>query len=137
MRSRTSSPETLEPLSPACDIYLPSVRDVADDIFLLRYLPDDLKAFVRASFVQAPFETGDVLVAEGDPAEAFCLITEGRARVSRRGEDGTEVPLGQLGPGDETAQHVRRRATVEPLQHPQRVVRELERIGPAVREHDG
>jgi ATP-binding cassette subfamily B protein len=88
-----------------------------DDLFLLRYLPADLKAFVRGSLAEGAYAPGDVLVAEGDPAEAFFTIVEGSARASRRGEDGTEVTLGQLGPGDsfgETAlvDDMRRTATI-------------------------
>ena len=76
------------------------MADAPDDLFLLRYLPGDIRGLVRESFVEASFEPGALLFAEGDPVEAFHVLTAGRARVSRRGEDGTEVSLGALGPGD-------------------------------------
>ncbi|MSP63129.1 MAG: Crp/Fnr family transcriptional regulator [Myxococcales bacterium] len=43
---------------------------------------------------------GAVLVAESDPGDAMFLIHQGKARVTLLGENGRELILSQLGPGD-------------------------------------
>jgi CRP/FNR family cyclic AMP-dependent transcriptional regulator len=44
---------------------------------------------------EADYVTGDDLVRQGDPGEAFIIIVSGRARVNRDGKT-----LRELGPGD-------------------------------------
>ena len=46
------------------------------------------------------FEFGDTIVQQGDPADAYFVIADGRARVLTVGTDGNEVPLDVLSPGD-------------------------------------
>src|SRR5581483_4465404 len=59
---------------------------------------------------------GSVLVREGEPADAFYLLVDGTARVLKL-ENGSEVPLNVLHPGDSFGEialleHGVRRATV-------------------------
>ena len=46
------------------------------------------------------FDFGDVIVRQGEPADSFYILTRGRARALKTKEDGEEIPLGALKPGD-------------------------------------
>src|SRR5205823_13629205 len=46
------------------------------------------------------FPFGEVIVREGEPADAFYLLVSGTARVVKRGESGDEVALNVLHGGD-------------------------------------
>jgi peroxiredoxin (alkyl hydroperoxide reductase subunit C) len=42
---------------------------------------------------------GETILAEGDPADRFFVITKGEVAISRRGSAGTEIKLARLGTG--------------------------------------
>jgi peroxiredoxin (alkyl hydroperoxide reductase subunit C) len=42
---------------------------------------------------------GETIVAEGDPADRFFVITKGEVAISRRGSEGEEIQLARLGTG--------------------------------------
>jgi putative ABC transport system ATP-binding protein len=42
---------------------------------------------------------GETIVAEGDPADRFFVITKGEVAISRRGSEGEEIQLARLGRG--------------------------------------
>jgi ATP-binding cassette subfamily B protein len=93
-------------------------------IELLELMPPDVRRLVEASFTRAAFGFGEVIVAEGDEAEALFVIESGTARVVKEGDHGEEVPLNVLHPGDSFGERAlqpggRRTATVRassPLQ---------------------
>jgi ATP-binding cassette subfamily B protein len=60
----------------------------------------DARQLVEDSFVSVSYPFGSVIVREGDPADAFCVLVAGTARVVTHGERGEEVSLNKLGPGD-------------------------------------
>jgi ABC-type bacteriocin/lantibiotic exporter with double-glycine peptidase domain/CRP-like cAMP-binding protein len=66
---------------------------------LLNGLPEAVGELVIESFVQATFALGEDIVRQGDPADGFYVLARGHARAIRE-ENGAEVPLGMLGPGD-------------------------------------
>lgn len=66
----------------------------------LQFLPPEAYERVRALFHAATYDFGDVIVRQGDPADAFYVLVAGRARVLRSGADGRELSLGVLRPGD-------------------------------------
>ena len=70
-----------------------------DSLPLLAFLAPEVRELVAASFVPVSFPYGAVVFAEGDAGDALYVITSGRARVLKAGEDG-EVSLNALGPGD-------------------------------------
>ena len=45
------------------------------------------------------FAAGDIIVAEGDPADRFYVIARGEVAISRRSPDGEEIKLASLGRG--------------------------------------
>ena len=90
---------------------------VLDDLPILRFLPDDVRALVVRQFVAASFPFGGVIVSEGDATDALFVLVSGRARVIKRAENGDEIPLNTLRAGDsfgevELLDGARRPATV-------------------------
>ena len=69
-------------------------------IVLLELMPADVRRLVEASFTPVRFGFGEVIVAEGDEADALFVITSGTARVVKAGDHGEEVPLNILHAGD-------------------------------------
>jgi ABC-type bacteriocin/lantibiotic exporter with double-glycine peptidase domain len=79
-------------------------------IALLQLMPADVRRLVEASFTHVQFGFGDVIVAEGDEADAFFVIESGTARAIKAGDHGEEVPLNVLRSGDTFGE----RALLEP-----------------------
>ncbi len=52
------------------------------------------------SFVPVSFAFGTPIIREGEPADAFYVLTSGRARVLKQAETGEELSLNVLRPGD-------------------------------------
>lgn len=50
--------------------------------------------------VELPVDAGTTIIREGDPADRFYLIKEGRFAVTQAGDDGTTRTLRELGPAD-------------------------------------
>jgi ABC-type bacteriocin/lantibiotic exporter with double-glycine peptidase domain/CRP-like cAMP-binding protein len=71
-----------------------------NELPLLSVLPEEVRALVEAAFVTVELEFGDTVMRQGDEADGYYAIVEGSARVLVRGEDGHEVSLNALGPGD-------------------------------------
>jgi HlyB family type I secretion system ABC transporter len=73
---------------------------ILQDLPLLAFLPEEVRAFVVESLVPVSFRFGTVIVREGDPADAFYVLVEGRARILKQGDNGEEIPLAVLRAGD-------------------------------------
>lgn len=67
----------------------------------LRLLAEEHFVRVAALFHDVQFEYGDVIVREGEEADALFVLTSGRARVVRGAGSGDEIVLGSLRPGSE------------------------------------
>jgi ATP-binding cassette subfamily B protein len=76
-----------------------SIR-VLDELPAFRAMPEDVRRVVGEAFEPVAFDFGQVIVREGDPADAFYVIVSGPARVLKRAENGEEVPLNLLGRGE-------------------------------------
>jgi len=76
-------------------------REVLERSALLRFVPPDRRAELINRFDEQRFAFGEVIIRQGDDADAFYVITSGRARVVKKTEDGTELPLNMLKAGDE------------------------------------
>jgi len=68
---------------------------------LLRFLSEDHYQRLRGLLREERFEFGDLIVKQGDEADAFYLVTSGRARVVKEVENAEEIVLATLRPGDE------------------------------------
>ena len=67
------------------------------------------------------FAAGDIIVAEGDPADRFYVIAHGEVTISRRSPEGDEMKLATLGRGQFFGEvgilaDTRRTATVRALE---------------------
>jgi ABC-type bacteriocin/lantibiotic exporter with double-glycine peptidase domain/CRP-like cAMP-binding protein len=106
---------------------------------LLNGLPPSVRELVIESFAEATFALGEDIVRQGDSPDGFYVLTAGRARAIRE-ENGAEVPLGMLGPGDSFGEsglleHAPRRASVR-AEGPVTVLRlEPALFGAIVRRH--
>ena len=79
---------------------IPSAPVELRRIELLELMPSDVRRLVEASFSRVSFAFGEVIVAEGDAADALYVIESGTARVIKAGNQGEEVPLNVLRAGD-------------------------------------
>ena len=73
---------------------------ILDDLPILRFLPDEARARVVQRFVPVSFPFGGILSSEGEVADAIYVLVSGRARVVKRADADTEVPLNMLHAGD-------------------------------------
>jgi ATP-binding cassette subfamily B protein len=71
-----------------------------DEMPLMTLLPPDLKKLVADCFVPARFGFGGEIVREGEEADAVYVLTEGRARMVKRGANGEEIALNVIKPGE-------------------------------------
>lgn len=78
----------------------PEQRAILEKLPILSFLPPDARSLVVNSFVPVSFSFGNVIVREGERADAFLVLVSGKARVVKAGEGGQEVSLNVLKPGD-------------------------------------
>ncbi|MEO5717666.1 MAG: peptidase domain-containing ABC transporter [Chthoniobacterales bacterium] len=67
---------------------------------LFQFLPDEHFEQVRSLLREESYEFGDLLVRQGEPADAFYILLSGRARVVKADQNGNEIVLATLKPGD-------------------------------------
>ncbi|HEX5635373.1 MAG TPA: cyclic nucleotide-binding domain-containing protein, partial [Gemmatimonadales bacterium] len=77
-----------------------SALAVLQGLPVLGCLPPDVRDLVVASFVPEEYGFGRVLVQEGEPADALYVLASGKVRVVKRAENGDDMSLGTLRPGD-------------------------------------
>jgi HlyB family type I secretion system ABC transporter len=68
---------------------------------LVRFVPESHYPRLRDLFQEARYDFGDVIIQEGQEAEAFFVLVTGRARVLKETDHGEELTLERLVPGDE------------------------------------
>lgn len=76
-------------------------EDVARRSPSFRFLPAEHFDKVRNLLHEERYEFGDVIVREGDEADAYYVLITGRVRVLKTRGNGEEVALATLRPGDE------------------------------------
>jgi HlyB family type I secretion system ABC transporter len=77
-----------------------SLDAVLQSLPVLTGLPHDVRDIVIASFVPASYTFGQAIVYEGDASDALYVLVSGRVRMVKRGENGDEISLGALRPGE-------------------------------------
>lgn len=77
-----------------------SVVETLRRVPLFAQLGDDDLARVAAMIRERPYSRNGVIVFEDDPGEALFIVGAGQVKVVLVGEDGREVILAVLGPGD-------------------------------------
>lgn len=86
-------PSDLATEPPAVQMDPAAIDPLLAGLPLIASLSDSEKRLVSACFESVAFEYGETVVAEGEPATAYFVISSGRARVLTVGPDGREVPL--------------------------------------------
>jgi len=71
------------------------------DSALLRFIPEVYFPTLESLFQHEHHEFGDIIVNEGDEADAFYILTQGRVRVIKKSDSGEELALQTLRPGNE------------------------------------
>jgi ATP-binding cassette subfamily B protein len=83
---------------------------------LVRFVPEEHYDRLRDLFQEVQYEFGDIIMRQGHEADAFYVLVSGRARVLKEAENGEELTLHRLVPGDEFGETLltngRRTATV-------------------------
>ncbi len=68
---------------------------------LFRFLPDESFEKLEPLLTEERYDFGDLVVKQGEPADAFYILISGRARVVKTGSNnGDEIVLSTLRPGD-------------------------------------
>ena len=68
---------------------------------LFRFIPESRRGRLSELFKPAKYNFGDLIVRQGEEADAFFILTSGRARVVKMSDDGRELSLNMLRPGAE------------------------------------
>jgi ATP-binding cassette subfamily B protein len=68
---------------------------------VFRFFPPEHQDRVRSLFRKVQYDFGEVIVRQGDPADAFYILVAGRARVIKTTARGEEIALNVLRPGSE------------------------------------
>jgi len=77
-----------------------SVVETLRRVPLFAQLGDDELARVAATVRERPYPRGSVIVFEDDPGDALFVVAAGQVKVVLVGEEGREVILAVLGPGN-------------------------------------
>ncbi len=75
-------------------------EEVLNRTSLFRFLPEEHLADIRPLLKEERYEFGDVIVHQGAAADAFYVLLSGRARAIKIDQNGTEIALATLRPGD-------------------------------------
>lgn len=67
---------------------------------ILGLLPADLRELIIGSFEMRSYGFGEYLVVEGEPGDAFYVITDGLVRAVTVGDDGREMTLSMMRAGE-------------------------------------
>jgi HlyB family type I secretion system ABC transporter len=67
---------------------------------VFRFVSDEHFEAIEPLLQEEHYDFGDGIVRQGDPADAFYVLTRGRARALKIKGDGEEIPLAVLKPGD-------------------------------------
>jgi ATP-binding cassette subfamily B protein len=76
------------------------VDDILRRSSLFRFLSDEQFAKVRPLLREEHYEFGNVIVREGEEADALYVLLSGRLRVVKTRENGEEIALAALRPGE-------------------------------------
>jgi len=75
-------------------------KDVLHSVPLFKSLPPELIAKISAGAEYRALPKGEIIIHQGDQGDSFYLIISGSARVFRISEDGVDVTLNTIGPGE-------------------------------------
>lgn len=68
---------------------------------LARFMPPQQFDLLLTRFEEVRYAFGDIIIRQGEEADAFFVMVSGRARVVKEQPNGEEITLARLQPGDE------------------------------------
>lgn len=80
----------------------PSVADLASSPLLQALAPEELRA-VAERFGVRSYPKGAILATEGDRLDVFSIVLSGRVKFFWRNEQGRQVDIAVIGPGEDFA----------------------------------
>ena len=78
----------------------PQDEEVLQRSSLFRFLPKEHFEQLRPHLREERYEFGDVIVNQGEAADSFYVLLSGRARAIKTDQNGAEIALATLRPGD-------------------------------------
>ena len=79
----------------------PRFEEILRRTAFMRFVTEDHYPALRDLFDEVHYEFGDIIIRQGEEADAFYVLASGRARVVKEAESGQELTLQKLVPGDE------------------------------------
>ncbi|MBU2498257.1 MAG: cyclic nucleotide-binding domain-containing protein [Proteobacteria bacterium] len=67
---------------------------------VFRDMPDEVVGAIAEVAETKVLPAGTTVFKRGDPGDSFCVVYSGKVRVYRSDEEGVELTLSELGPGD-------------------------------------
>ena len=103
-------------------------------------LPEDKLAEIAEAVQEEVVPAGTMIFRQGDLGDRFYIITSGKVRVFRRGQEGIETDLSLLGPGDSFGEMAlltekARSANVETLEESHLLVLTKEQFDKVLKDH--
>lgn len=80
----------------------PTLTELATSSLLAVLAPDELRA-AAARFTVRSYPKGAILASEGDRLEAFSIVLAGRVKFFWRNDQGRQVDVAVIGPGEDFA----------------------------------
>jgi PPM family protein phosphatase len=81
-------------------VITPEQATLLEGSSFLRFLSAPERARVLEAFQEVRYSFGQTMVAQGDEGDAVYVLAAGRARVVKTAQDGSEIALNSLRPGD-------------------------------------
>src|ERR1041384_2478803 len=75
-------------------------REALEKLKVLEFVPQNVRKLIIDSFVEDAYTFGSPIISEGQEADAFYVLVSGRARVVKQGDNGAEISLNTLRPGE-------------------------------------
>ena len=83
--------------------FTPGAGDVAETLdacAVFDIVADDARAALAEAFEGVRIETGEVLIRQGDDADALYVVRHGRLRTTATDNDGSSRDVGEVGKGE-------------------------------------
>jgi HlyB family type I secretion system ABC transporter len=78
----------------------PRFETVFQRASFVRFIPEPYYPRLRDLFQEVRYDFGDVIIREGEDADAFYVLVSGRARIVKAAANGEELTLHRLVPGE-------------------------------------
>jgi CRP-like cAMP-binding protein len=117
-----------------------------DGLWLFGLMPAAIRRLIEAAMTRLSFSAGEVIVSEGETADAYYVLVFGTVSATATTDGGEEIALGEMSPGDAFGERalieegtrtatLRASSPVEVLRLDRAVFRALIRTNPGIEEY--